>query len=46
MCLQVLTLIPSEVPLLEFRLLDFEVIGHRCGLAIFGDGECKLLVQR
>jgi hypothetical protein len=44
--LQLLTLVPSEVPLLELGLLNLEVFGHRRGLAIFGDGKCELLVQR
>lgn len=44
--MQLLTLIPSEVPLLELGLLNLEVFSHRRGLAIFGDGEGELLVQR
>jgi hypothetical protein len=43
---QLLTLVPSEVPLLKLRLLKFEVFGNRLGLAILGDGECELLIQR
>ena len=41
-----LTLIPSEVPLLELGVLDLEVFCDRRGLAILGDGECEFLVQR
>ena len=41
-----LTLVPGEVPLLQLRLLNLEVLGDRCSLAVLGDCECELLVQR
>ena len=41
-----LTLVPSEVPLLQLRLLYLEVLGDRCSLAVLGDCECELLIQR
>jgi hypothetical protein len=41
-----LTLVPGEVPLLQLRLLNLEVLGDRCSLAVLGDGEGELLIQR
>lgn len=41
-----LTLVPGEVPLLQLRLLNLEVLGDRCSLAVLGDCERELLVQR
>jgi hypothetical protein len=40
------TLIISEVPLLKLRLLDLEVVGDGCSLAVLSNREGKLLVQR
>ena len=41
-----LTFVPGEVPLLQLRFLDLEVLGNRCSLAVLGDGEGELLIQR